>query len=194
MKSFQVFGVPSTLGYSRQEKTEAGSARFPVSAPSKQSSAVFYDIEARSPGTKPPSDEQVQEMLRGLLADRFNLKLHRERRPFASYALVTFGGSPKLRPATDGCRPQRSVDFIQLCGYTIEQFAQFLTTRSDKIVVDMTDIIGKFDIELPLDQSQSRDFSALAASVSQNVKLKIEPRNDQIDVLVVDHVERPSAN
>ena len=133
-------------------------------------------------------------MLRALLAERFNLKLHRERRPHAFYALVPSAEGPKLKPAAEGCKPKRSSDFIQVCGYTMERFAQFLDDRSDRTVVDMTDITGKFDLELPIDQSEAGDFYAVVASVRKHLGLRIDARNDQIEVLVVDHVEKPSAN
>jgi uncharacterized protein (TIGR03435 family) len=134
-------------------------------------------------------------MLRALLAERFSLKLHRERRPHAFYALVPSAGGPKnLKPAAEGCRPKRNTDFIRLCGYTMEQFAQFLNDRSNRTVVDMTDITGKFDIELPIGQSEASDFYAVVASIGKNLGLRIDARNGQIEVLVVDDVEKPSEN
>src|SRR4029077_1098134 len=48
---------------------------FQISAPS-QLTNERYDIVAKSTG--PASEDQLREMLQGLLADRFQLKLHRE--------------------------------------------------------------------------------------------------------------------
>ncbi|MDQ6759493.1 MAG: TIGR03435 family protein [Acidobacteriota bacterium] len=194
VKSFQVFGVPSALGYSSHEKMEPVPTRF-SGFPGKESSVPFYDIQARSPGTQPPSDEQVREMLRALLAERFSLKIHREQRPLALYALVPSADGPKLKPAATGCSPKRSSDLIQLCGYTMEQLAHFLNDRADRNVIDMTHISGRFDIEIPIDQEgYGYNFSALVASIRKNLGLRVEARRDQIEVLVVDHVEKPSAN
>ncbi len=192
VKSFQVFGVPSALGFSSQEKQQPLPIRF-SGLPVKETSASFYDIQARSPGTQPPSNEQVREMLQALLAERFSLKLHRERRPLAFYALVPLASGPKLKPAATDCRPTRSSDFIQICGYTMEQLAHFLNDRSDRPVVDMTHISDRFDIEIPIDKG-SYDLSAIVASIRKNLGLRIQARRDQIEVLVVDHAEKPSAN
>jgi hypothetical protein len=194
VKSFQVFGVPSGLGYSSPDKPEAAPARFSPGVPAKETPAVFYDIQARSPGTQPPSVEQVREMLRALLAERFSLKLHREQRPHAFYALAPSAGGPKLKPAAEGCRSRSSANSIQLCGYTMEKLAHFINFRSDRTVVDMTDITGEFDIELPIDRSEAQDFDAVVASVRHNLGLRIDARKGQIEVLVVDHVEKPTAN
>ncbi len=196
VKSFQVFGVPPSLGFSIQEKQQPAKqlpaptsfSGFPVTETS-----FFYDIQARSPGRQPPSDEQVREMLRALLAERFSLKLHGERRPLAFYALVPLTSRTKLKPAATDCRPTRSSDFIQKCGFTMEQLAHFLNDESDRPVVDLTQMSDRFDIEIPIDKGSS-DFSAIIASIRKNLGLRIEARRDQIEVLVVDHAEKPSAN
>jgi uncharacterized protein (TIGR03435 family) len=192
VKSFQVFGVPSALGFSVQDKTQPVPTRL-SGIPVNETSVPFYDIQARSPGTQPPSDEEVREMLRALLAGRFSLKLHREQRPLALYALVPSAGGPKLKPATTGCSPTHSSDSIQKCGCTMEQLAHILNDKCDRPVVDMTHISGRFDIEIPIDQ-EGFDFDSLVASIRNNLGLRIEARRDQIEVLVVDHVEKPSAN
>jgi uncharacterized protein (TIGR03435 family) len=192
VKSFQVFGVPSALGYSSQEKQQPAPTRF-SGFPVKETSAPFYDIQARSPGTQPPSDEQVREMLRALLAERFGLKLHRERRLLSFYALVPLASGPKLKPAAMACKPMRTPDSAQFCGFTMEQLAHFLNDQSDRPVVDMTHISDRFDIEIPIDKNRY-DLSAIVASIRKNLGLRIEARRDQIEVLVVDHVEKPSAN
>jgi uncharacterized protein (TIGR03435 family) len=54
-----------------------------------------YDIQATLPdgGTK----AQVPEMLQALLADRFQVKLHNEKKEFPIFALVLAKGPPKLK-------------------------------------------------------------------------------------------------
>jgi uncharacterized protein (TIGR03435 family) len=192
VKSFQVFGVPPGLGFSVEHKTQPAPTRL-SGVPVNERSAFFYDIQARSPGTGPPSDEKIREMLRALLAERFSLKLHREQRTLALYALVPSAGEPKLKPAIAGCVPKYSSYSRQLCGCTMEQLAHILNDKCDRPVVDMTHISGRFDIEIPIDQ-EGYDFDALVASIRNNLGLRIEARRDQIEVLVVDHVEKPSAN
>jgi uncharacterized protein (TIGR03435 family) len=53
-----------------------------------------YDVAARiPPGT---TKDQFRLMLQGLLAERFDLKVHRESRVFTVYTLVVAKGGPKL--------------------------------------------------------------------------------------------------
>ena len=57
-----------------------------------------FDIEAKADGN--PSREQMMAMLRTLLAERFQLKVHRETREGDVYALVVAKGGPKLKEST----------------------------------------------------------------------------------------------
>lgn len=61
-----------------------------------------YDIEAKTEGN--PSFHQKLEMLRPLLADRFQLKFHREMRQMPVYSLVVSKGGPKLQITAAGLR------------------------------------------------------------------------------------------
>src|SRR6185312_1001667 len=49
---------------------------------------IYYRIEARAPGADTPDKEQIRNMLRTLLAERFHLTLHRETKTTPVYALV----------------------------------------------------------------------------------------------------------
>jgi uncharacterized protein (TIGR03435 family) len=80
----------------------------------------------------------------------------------------------------------------------MEQIARRLSSQTDRMVLDMTGTSGKFDYQIPIDRSQvrelGRDFGAMVTAVQDGLKLKVESRKGPIDVLVVDHVERPSEN
>jgi uncharacterized protein (TIGR03435 family) len=56
-----------------------------------------YEIEATFPADTPKA--AVNEMLRALLEERFGLKIHREDKEVAGYALVEAKGGAKLTPA-----------------------------------------------------------------------------------------------
>ncbi len=67
-----------------------------------------YDIEAKLPAGA--TKEQSNEMMQNLLAARFHLAYHFEKRSFDGYDLVVAKGGPKLkRPAPpDGAGPSKS--------------------------------------------------------------------------------------
>src|SRR5262245_15292251 len=56
-----------------------------------------FDIEAKAPGDVPPTAEQARLMMQNLLAERFQLRMHRETRDFPVYALVVGKNGPKLK-------------------------------------------------------------------------------------------------
>jgi len=57
--------------------------------------------------TMPPdtTNEQLREMLRNLLADRFKLEIHRETKELPIFALVVAKNGPKLKPSAEGAAP-----------------------------------------------------------------------------------------
>ena len=59
----------------------------------------IYDIEARAPGDRTPTIEEVRQMLQTLLAERFQLKFHRETRELPAYDLVVGNNRAKLKPS-----------------------------------------------------------------------------------------------
>jgi uncharacterized protein (TIGR03435 family) len=66
--------------------------------------------------------------------------------------------------------------------------------------VDQTGLTGRYDFQLIWTADESRaptDGTAppgLFTAIQEQIGLKLEPVKAQIDVLVVDAVERPSAN
>ena len=58
-----------------------------------------FDIEAKASGNEELTKDQVAHMLRGLLEDRFHLRVHRESKEMQIYALVVAKGGPKLKEA-----------------------------------------------------------------------------------------------
>jgi uncharacterized protein (TIGR03435 family) len=196
LKSYQVIGIPASLGYSGQDRNESAhtSVQAAIAGIASQPN-IFYDVEARAPGTDSPDEEQVREMLRGLLAERFQLTVHRENRELAYLALVAAKtGGPKVQPASPDCKPGRRPDTMAPCGQTMQMLAKYLDGYADRLVIDMTGYAGKFDYEIPIDRSD-RDFgAAIMAAVQEKLGLKLEARKGPVEVLVVDHVEKPSDN
>jgi uncharacterized protein (TIGR03435 family) len=173
----------------------------------------WYDIEARAPGT--PSDDQIRLMLQALLEDRFKLRVHRETREMAVYKLVIAKNGPKLKPAGAGFRP--TVDGRPIRGNGIvagvmgmdgqhligkgAAIAQLVNALSGPLagpVVDGTGgIEGKFDFDVRFirDDKPAPDGEPgpdLPASLQEVLGLKLERSKAPIEVLVIDHLEKPS--
>jgi uncharacterized protein (TIGR03435 family) len=155
-----------------------------------------------------PSLKQAQTLTRKLLEERFGLKLHMETRELAVYAVtVAKGGEKMARIAGD---PNGTPDenersngvqvTMRMTNMSMGEFAPDLGYFLDRPAVDQTGLTGRYDFQLiwTADESQApTDGSAppgLFTAIQEQIGLKLEPVKAQIDVLVVDAVERPSAN
>jgi uncharacterized protein (TIGR03435 family) len=129
-----------------------------------------FDVSATT--SFPASPQQMNTMLQGLLVDRFDLAVHRDRRELPVYALVLSRRDgrlgPQIHPATvdcqsfsakpldsgtaqaeyAGCEPQMGLTRIKAPGFRISGLASGLMRILDRPVVDKTGLAGAFDIEL----------------------------------------------
>jgi uncharacterized protein (TIGR03435 family) len=151
--------------------------------------SVRYDIDAK------PEFLQSLEMMRGpmmqaLLEDRFQLKIHRETRDVAVYALTVAKGGPKLQiaqketciPAGAGdplpppsqrpagmlrCgvfAPSKASDGVYMYSTTLANFCEQLSFVLDRDVIDKTGIAGVFDIHVePPTDASTEDPSSVPA-------------------------------
>jgi uncharacterized protein (TIGR03435 family) len=186
-----------------------------------------YEIQAK--GDESATEAQVREMVKALLADRFQLKVHKDTRDLPVYALIPAKAGVKLASAKDNGRPRGtggilSMDrgWIQGTNVTMSFFIQSLSRSVDRPVVDQTNFTDAFDFRLTWtpDSSAVQDatpdggcpssFAAMQerlgqkpeawtcpsifTAVQDQLGLKLDPQKAPIEVLVIDHVERPSAN
>jgi uncharacterized protein (TIGR03435 family) len=140
-------------------------------------------------------------MLQSLLADRFKLRLHYETREQPIYELVVAKGGLKLKPLPPDQRPGggRFVrGEIALNGRSVATLAHFLTQFAGRSVVDKTSLAGNYDIDLkwtPDDQQGTPDAGpTLFTALQEQLGLKLISAKGPVQVLVVDHAERPSEN
>jgi uncharacterized protein (TIGR03435 family) len=179
-----------------------------------------YDIRARVDGADVPRlqkltiDEQRQ-MVQALMADRFSLKFHHETRDLPSYTLVVAKSGAKLKksgrdlpgpfgsPEAQGANAPRMFSpdkgKLEAHGIPIGWLIGPLSREfGDRTVVDKTGLTGSYDFSLhwtPGDDSSSNaDEPSLFTALQEQIGLKLEAQKAATDVIVVDHIERPSAN
>jgi uncharacterized protein (TIGR03435 family) len=164
--------------------------------------SVFYDVQAEAGGGA--DSQQIRLMIRTLLADRFQLKLHRETRAIAGYVLSVDKGGPKLPPARTDVPPDRQIvqygpGHIVSRGGDIKDLALALEIPLGKLVVDETKIEGNYDFRLQFDDSELKGAGADSAPGSvfgalHEIGLKLDAKKIPMEALVIDSVERPSEN
>jgi len=170
-----------------------------------------YDIAAKTATVDRPASEastetdnqrkgrvaRVRERLRSLLSDRFGFRAHFEQRERTVLRLRIAKGGPKL---SEDPNPQGRVStldgHIQGYGAPLSMLATQLSMATGLIVRDETGLGGKYDFVLDwasdnADPSDTRP--SIFTAVSQ-LGLRLERANGPLNILVIDHVERPSAN
>jgi uncharacterized protein (TIGR03435 family) len=182
----------------------------------------WYDIDARA--GRPATDDEIRQMFQSLLEDRFKLQVHRETREIPEYELVLARGKPKLRPSdsqelmnvtieerTFPTRPGR-------CGTSLWHDGAHMVCHSapmDAIVaelsghmhapiVDRTGLAGTYDFHVRFIPENARPGvyssdpsdpgATLPQALQEDLGFKLEKGKGPIEVLVIDHMEKPTEN
>lgn len=177
----------------------------------------WYDIEARA--GVPATDEQVRLMFQSLLEDRFKLKVHRETRDIPEYELTVAKSKPKLKPSREGPMTLtiQEKSFTQRAGtcgtsswleglHTVCHAADMATIAGHfsgllgAPVADQTGLTGTYDVNflhIPDDRQLQPDAPpgpSLAQAIKEELGLKLEKGKGPVEVIVIDHLEKPSEN
>lgn len=165
-----------------------------------------YDILARTEESVPVS--QLRLMLRNLLDRRFHLMLRRETKMLPVYELVVAKGGPRL-PArkADSDLPAdhaaESLPRVQQGSFVFENvsMAAFAAKLSllrgiELPVVDQTHMDGVFDITLKSAASAMLrpDGPSLFTLLEEQLGLRLVSAKAPMEMLVIEHVNRPSEN
>ncbi len=169
--------------------------RYDLEAKPAPSSALSAWIPAN---LKTPPNPEMRRMLQSLLRERFKLKLHREPKREFIYTLVVGRGGPKLSEPKDPSQ-QPFVSFLPrgLRGQnaTMDLLVERLAGVVGRPVINRTALKGNFDflVDYPPDDSGT-DVEVRLLSALQQVGLKFETRRGSVEVIVIDHAEKPSSN
>lgn len=150
----------------------------------------------------PPQQQhqQVELMEQTLLADRFHLKVHFEKRAVDGYLLVVAKGGPKLELAKDHGRMSITMigDRMTVESATIDDWlhSAFL---SPKAIIDKTGLTGRYDFTLTFSDRLTTDGSAdsappFRAAIQNQLGLKLEPAKTEVEYIVIDEIQQPTEN
>jgi uncharacterized protein (TIGR03435 family) len=176
-----------------------------------------YDVEAKAEGEGAPSKPEFRQLLQALLAERFHLAVHREMRETPVYALVVGKNGPKFKAGAPDAKPSGTIRMkskveVSLTNEPMDSVVDAIENSFlDRPVVDRTGLTGGYDVKLTYSQ-ESRirgaepavdrinfdginiDDINIFTAVQEQLGLKLEPQKASVEVLVVDHAEKPSGN
>jgi uncharacterized protein (TIGR03435 family) len=167
-----------------------------------------WDIDAKTEA--PNTTMEKFRMLQPLLADRFQLKIHRETRELPRYTLTIAKGGHKLKqpnpddPATSGLR----TDDGSLIGrkYRLQDLIGWLALSLGGPLEDKTGITGQYDFELRWNPDYGQAAAAgdaglpsdsgvsIFTAIQEQMGLKLEAGKGPLGVIVIDSVQKASGN
>jgi len=174
----------------------------------------LYDIQARPEAQGTPSRKQLEGMIQNLVAERFKLSFHREKKELNVYAITVGKNGPKMMKNTSDPNGLpglmfRGAGILPARNANMQDLASVLqAVVLDRPVIDQTGLEGRFDFELKWtpDETQfggragnaGKDDPAappdLYTAFQEQLGLQLKAVKAPIDVLVIDRVEKPSAN
>lgn len=195
---------------------------FQISGAPGWGSSDRYEISAKPEDGENTTQDQLKQMMQGLLAERFKLTLHRETKESAVYALVVAKNGTKLQESASEPRGQGQRQMMRMGRGLISAqqipmstLATQLSQALGRSVIDETGLKGNYDVKLEWtpDTSERRGMGdgdprpsseappapdpagpSLFTALQEQLGLKLEGRKGPVEILVIDHVEKPSEN
>jgi uncharacterized protein (TIGR03435 family) len=162
-----------------------------------------FDIVARS--DQPVGDKGLMAMLQTLLAERFNVALHRETRSAEAMVLEVGKNGPKIHPAGVG-RPSwnNEHDHLRASGITMADLSGILSRDLKLPVVNSTGLVGAYSFTLRWDPQAADDANRdewlsvlraeMSAAIARELGLTLKFRKIPVEVIVIDRAGKPSGN
>jgi uncharacterized protein (TIGR03435 family) len=147
-----------------------------------------------------PGGPQAKLMLRTLLAGRFKLAVHNETKQFPAYALVIGKNGSKLVKAGILDNGPSSGRGMLRGAMDMPALAKSLSAILGRNVIDQTGLSGSYKFSLrwtPDDQSANATGTSppsIVTAIQEQLGLKLESTRGPVEILVIDHAEKPSAN
>jgi bla regulator protein blaR1 len=169
-----------------------------------------WDIVAEAEGVQGfLTIDQQRPMLRALMEDRFQLKLHKETKLMLGYALVVDKNGPKLRRSTDEKPLIQSAKGSLIAKKTgMMWLVGSLSQKLGCVVTDNTGLTGEFDFSLKWTPDPGEnsgvaltptslldgDGPSIFTALTEQLGLRLASQRVPTDVIVIDSVQQPSPN
>jgi uncharacterized protein (TIGR03435 family) len=176
-----------------------------------------FDIDGVPDVEGQPTNQQLRLLMQDVLERRFGLKFHHDQRELAVYSLTVGKSGPKM--TVTASPPSGANNFLlrgrggdlMVTNATMKDFCNGMQEAvMDKPVVDHTGLKDRYDFTLKwtADDSQFAQMGmrppaptddpnappSLYTAIQEQLGLKLDSVKTMADVVVIDKVEKPSAN
>jgi uncharacterized protein (TIGR03435 family) len=176
-----------------------------------------YDMNGKPDVAGMPNPDQLRHMVQQVLAERFQFKFHDDKKEMSAYVLSVAKGGEKMEKAApdSGSLPGlffRGLGVLTVRNATMEDFCHLMQSAVlDRPVVDQTQLPGRYNFLLKWTPDESQ-FGGLGmkvpppsdaadappplyTAITEQIGLKLDSMSKTpVRVLMVDHVDHPSAN
>jgi uncharacterized protein (TIGR03435 family) len=175
---------------------------FQISGAPSWTDTEGFDIAATTGVSTNLTAREFEPILQSLLAERFQLRFHRETKEMLAYRLVAARNGPKLSVHSGDDESGPSIRhgsgklILSANKVSMSGFADVLSRRTGRPVLDGTGLSGEYDFKLewaPDPTAESVDASIFAA-LQEQLGLRLESTKAPVGIIVVDNVEKPSGN
>lgn len=161
-----------------------------------------FSIDATMP--LETTEDQARQMMQSLLEDRFKMRVHWEKKDMQVFVLTIGPGGfkgkvfdPKTtKPVSLTC-PEDDPFCSKFYGRTtISQLVNSLSTPDGRLIIDKTGLTDTYETNFmwASDKAEASSLPSLPTVLREKFGLLMKPQTAPVDVLVVDHIERPSPN
>ncbi len=166
-----------------------------------------FDIIAKA--AEPANSDQMREMMQALLAERFELAVHRQNKEMAAYVLVQGKNGTKLHESTtegeSSIQAERAKMSVTVQRTPLSQLVDMLSAVLRAPVLDETGLKGRYDITVNVakyvpGERQAGDppldpMAMIMTALQEELGLKLESKKVALDLVIVDHAEKvPTEN
>ncbi len=170
-----------------------------ISGGPKWMDSTRFDIVAKAGHAA--EGPELMDMLQPLLADRFQLKFHRETQTLPGYAITVGKSGMVAKPGDQSghCGTSTNSGLINAKACTMAELTTRLASILQRPVADLTNDSRRYDFVLRwtpdnMQAGGAGDGISLFAALQEQVGVKLESQKVPVDVLVIDRAELPTAN
>ncbi len=191
----RLFQIVGTAGW-------MGSDKYEIATKDETKGPSVADLGAMNDKQRQEFHDRLVGKLQAMLADRFQLKLHREKKEMTVYGLVIAKGGIRMQVSSDsgdssmnGGRTDEGKSSLTGKNLPLENLVRFLSGQTARPVIDQTGLTGKYNFKM-IYAPDMNDLTgpSIFTALQEQLGLKLESQKGLSDVLVIDSVQKPSEN
>ncbi len=148
--------------------------------------------------------ERMESKLRAMLADRFQLRVHKETREMSVFALTVAKGGPRMKAAADDGHSDSGINAapadegkvgLKGKGVPMAVMTRFLSDQVQRTVLDRTGLTAKYDFTLVYSPGMGDATGpSIFTALQEQLGLKLDSQKAPVEVVVIDAAQKPSEN